>query len=106
MRVVVVAIDLSQIASRVAKKDRPSQVRGARGIPLFARLMLLPLLLRSLTQRVPESRPLSSSHSSQSYVETEVLLQMMVRVGRRMTEPLPLVVAGETDGPNNGPNRW
>ena len=46
MRVVVVAIDLSQIALRVAKKKRPSlsRVCGARGIPLFARLVLLLLI--------------------------------------------------------------
>ena len=33
------------------KKTVASKVCGARGIPLFARLVLLPLLLRSLTQK-------------------------------------------------------
>ena len=93
VRVVVVATDLPQIASRVAKKTVASNVCGARGIPLFARLVLLPLLLRSLTQRVAESRPLSSSHSSQVTWKPTFSFQMMVRVGRRMTERLPVVMA-------------
>ena len=41
----------NRFASGKKKKTVASKVCGARGIPLFARLVLLPLLLRSLTQK-------------------------------------------------------
>ena len=41
----------NRFASGKKKKTVASNVCGARGIPLFARLVLLPLLLRSLTQK-------------------------------------------------------
>ena len=49
----------------------------------------------------------SQDHSAPlpGYVETDVFFQMMVRVGRRMTEPVPVVMAGkraaQTDSEGN-----
>ena len=96
MRVVVVAIDLSQIASRVAKKDRRFQGVWCTWDPAVRTSGALAFAAQVFdTKRVAESRPLSSSHSSQVMWKQTFSFQMMVRVGRRLTEPL-----GETDGPN------